>query len=156
MPYWILFIDERGETGSTDRFGVPSLHLSSVTHPEEGDRDTAMLAALQEAEIDVVVLAGYLKKVGPRVLNAYAGRMINTHPALLPAYGSTGMYGDRVHAAVLRDQPAESGATIHLVTENYDEGPILVQTRVPVLPGDDIASLRDRVQYAEKNQLVRW
>lgn len=138
------------------RNNVPSVHLSTVTHPDDADRDAAMLRTLAAAGADLIILAGYLKKIGPQVLEAYRGRMINTHPALLPAYGSTGMYGDRVHAAVLADGVPETGATVHVVTENYDEGPILDQQRVPVTADDDVVSLRNRVQAAEKALLLRW
>lgn len=113
-----------------ERHKIRSLHLSTVTHPNDADRDAAMLDALSGARADLVVLAGYAKKIGPKFLKAYRGRMINTHPALLPAYGSTGMYGDRVHAAVLADGVPVTGATVHLVTENYDEGPVLDQQQV--------------------------
>jgi phosphoribosylglycinamide formyltransferase-1 len=136
--------------------GVPALHLSTVTHPDDDQRDRAMLAALRAEGVELVVLAGYLKKVGPRVREAFADRMINTHPSLLPAYGSVGMYGDRVYEAVLADGVKITGVTIHGVTEHYDEGPILAQTPVPVEPGDDLAGLRGRVQSAERGLLVDW
>jgi phosphoribosylglycinamide formyltransferase-1 len=136
--------------------GVPTAHLSSVTHPDPASLDAAVLAALDAAGTDLVVLAGYMKKLGPQVLTAYDRRVVNVHPALLPAYGGRGMYGDRVHAAVLADGAAASGATVHLVTAGYDEGPVLAQVEVPVEPGDDVASLRARVQAAEKRLLVDW
>ncbi|MDQ3463969.1 MAG: phosphoribosylglycinamide formyltransferase, partial [Actinomycetota bacterium] len=79
----------------------------------------------------------------------------NTHPALLPAYGGQGMYGDRVHAAVLAAAERRSGASVHLVTQNYDEGPLLAQIEVPVLPDDDVASLRSRVRKAERQALLQ-
>ncbi len=136
--------------------GIPSIHLSGVTHPDPDLRDAAMLDALIGERIDLIVLAGYMKKIGPRVRDAYEHRIINTHPALLPAYGGTGMYGDRVHQAVLLDKETVTGATVHVATENYDEGPILAQTSVEVLPTDDVTSLRARVQAAEKALLVEW
>jgi phosphoribosylglycinamide formyltransferase 1 len=136
--------------------GVPTLHLSGVTHPDPDELDAALAAALDEAGAELVVLAGYMKKLGPRVLAAYAGRIVNTHPALLPAYGGHGMYGDRVHAAVLADGAAVTGASVHVVTAEYDEGPVLAQAEVPVEPGDDVESLRARVQAAEKALLVQW
>ncbi|MFC7623866.1 formyltransferase family protein [Microlunatus sp. GCM10028923] len=139
-----------------DDHGVPAVHLSGRTHPDDTDRDRAMAAALTEHRADLVVLAGYLKKVGPIVRETYRDRIVNTHPALLPAYGSTGMYGDRVHAAVLADGARRTGVTIHRVTENYDEGPILAQLEVSVEPGDDVATLRTRVQAAERALLLRW
>lgn len=136
--------------------GVPTAHLSGVTHPDPDDLDAAMLAALRAVEVDLIVLAGYMKKVGPRVLEHYAGKIVNTHPALLPAYGGKGMYGDRVHAAVLADGVRVSGASVHEVTAEYDEGAVLAQVPVPVHLGDDIASLRTRVQAAEKDLLMAW
>ena len=87
--------------------GVPIAHLSGATHPDPDDLDAAILAALVDAGTDLVVLAGYMKLLGPRALQHFAGRVVNVHPALLPAYGGQGMYGDRVHAAVLAD-----GATV--------------------------------------------
>jgi phosphoribosylglycinamide formyltransferase-1 len=138
------------------RHGVPTAHLSGATHPSPDDLDAAFLDVLDEAGTDLVVLAGYMKLLGPRVLAAYAGRVVNVHPALLPAYGGRGMYGDRVHAAVLADGASVSGASVHVVTAEYDEGPVLARVEVPVLPGDDVESLRTRVQVAEKALLVEW
>ncbi|ARU52488.1 phosphoribosylglycinamide formyltransferase-1 [Cellulosimicrobium cellulans] len=134
--------------------GVPTAHLSRVTHPDPDALDAAFLATLSEHGADLVVLAGYMRRLGPRVLAAYTGRVLNTHPALLPAYGGHGMYGDRVHAAVLADGVATTGASVHLVTADYDEGPVVAQVSVPIEPGDDVDSLRDRVQAAEKQLLV--
>jgi phosphoribosylglycinamide formyltransferase-1 len=136
--------------------GVPTAHLSSVTHPDPAALDAAVLAVLDAAGTDLVVLAGYMKKLGPLTLAAYDGRVVNVHPALLPAYGGQGMYGDRVHAAVLADGAAVSGATVHLVTAGYDEGPVLAQVEVPVEPDDSVETLRARVQAAEKRLLVEW
>ncbi|MFI2102749.1 phosphoribosylglycinamide formyltransferase [Isoptericola sp. NPDC019693] len=136
------------------RHGVPTAHLSGVTHPDPDELDAAVLAALDGAEADVVVLAGYMKKLGPRVLARYAGRILNTHPALLPEFGGAGMFGDHVHEAVLASGRTVSGATVHVVTADYDEGPVVAQTEVPVVPGDDVPALRARVQAAEKSLLV--
>src|SRR5215470_16251913 len=79
--------------------GVPAVRLSSATHPDAEELDRAILDALTNAQVDVVLLAGYMKKVGARVLHAYRGRILNTHPALLPKFGGEGMYGGRVHEA---------------------------------------------------------
>ncbi len=124
-------------------------HISSATHPDPDAEDTAILEALQAADTALVVLSGYMKKIGPKTLAAYAGRMLNIHPSLLPAHGGAGHYGDRVHAAVLAAGEAVSGATVHQVTEHYDAGPILLQRQVPVLPGDSVETLRARVQAVE-------
>ena len=107
----------------------------------------AVKAWLQIQAIDWIVLAGFLKPFP--VLPEYAGRIVNIHPALLPDFGGQGMYGDRVHAAVLAAGAAFSGATVHYVTERYDEGAIIAQVSVPVLPNDDTHTLADRVFAAE-------
>ncbi len=136
--------------------GVPTRHLSGRTHPDPEALDAAMVEELSAAGVDLVVLAGYMKKLGPRVLAAWEGRIVNTHPSLLPAFGGVGMYGDRVHEAVLAAGEPVTGASIHVVTAEYDDGPVLARRQVPVEPDDDVASLRARVQEAEKELLVSW
>jgi len=136
------------------RHGVATAHLSGVTHPDPGELDAGVLGALDGADVEAVVLAGYMKKLGPRVLARFEGRILNTHPALLPEFGGVGMFGDHVHEAVLASGRSASGATVHLVTAGYDEGPVVAQAEVPVLPGDDVPALRARVQAAEKALLV--
>jgi phosphoribosylglycinamide formyltransferase-1 len=133
---------------------IPWRQLSAKTHPDPGALEQAILEALAQARTTHVLLAGYMKKLAPAVVGAYTGRIYNTHPALLPAYGGQGMYGDRVHAAVLADHRTRSGATVHLVTDEYDSGPIVGQVEVPVLPGDDVASLGQRVRAAEREMVV--
>jgi len=126
-----------------------TLHISSVTHPDPADLDSAMVSAFQEHQVDLVVMAGYMKLLGPGMLDCYAGRILNIHPALLPKFGGKGMYGSRVHEAVIKSGDQESGVTIHLVDSNYDTGPILAQHNVPVLAGDSAQSLAARVLKAE-------
>ena len=137
------------------RAGVAARHLSSTTHPNAGELDAEIVRSLAEHSIDVVVLAGYMKKLGRSVVATYAGRILNTHPALLPKFGGLGMYGARVHEAVLLAKESESGATIHWVDEEYDRGGVIAQVRVPVLASDDVAALGSRVQAAEKELLVQ-
>jgi phosphoribosylglycinamide formyltransferase 1 len=103
--------------------------------------------------VDLVVLAGYLKLVPSGVIARYRGRLINIHPGLLPSFGGKGMYGHRVHEAVLASGARESGATVHLVDEVYDRGEILGQVKVPVLPGDDAERLAARVLEVEHRLL---
>jgi phosphoribosylglycinamide formyltransferase-1 len=134
--------------------GVPAVHLSSATHPDPGDLDQAILKALQDARADTVFLAGFLKKLGPAVLSTFRGRILNTHPALLPKFGGQGMFGARVHEAVLASGDAETGVSIHLVEADYDSGPVVAQCRVPVVAGDSIADLAARVQAREKEFVV--
>ena len=154
----VLVISNNRDAGALRRAlaaAVRTRHLSSATHPNADDLDRAMLAALYEARVDVVVLAGYMKKVGPRMLEAFAGKMVNTHPGLLPKFGGQGMYGRKVHEAVIAAKEKESGATVHLVDGEYDHGEILGQVRVPVMPGDTAESLSERVQAAERPLLVQ-
>ena len=116
--------------------------------------DAAMEELLTGRRADLVVLAGYVRKVGPRTLRAFAGRIINTHPAPLPRFGGKGMFGEHVHRAVLQAGVATSAATVHLVDEEYDTGPVIAERPVPVLPNDDVATLRERVQAVERALLV--
>lgn len=109
----------------------------------------ALLGLLEQKKIEVIVLAGYLRRVPSEVVAAYAGRILNIHPALLPKFGGKGMYGLHVHRAVLAAGERCSGATIHIVTEEYDAGPILEQIRVPVFSNDTPEMLMARVQAVE-------
>jgi phosphoribosylglycinamide formyltransferase 1 len=111
------------------------------------------LQPLRGEMVDLLILAGYLKLVPAGVVAAYRGRIMNTHPSLLPAFGGKGMYGERVHRAVLASGARETGVTIHLVDEAYDRGPILAQSRVPVLKGDTAERLAARVLEAEHRLL---
>jgi phosphoribosylglycinamide formyltransferase 1 len=105
---------------------------------------------LSDAGVELVVSAGFLSILPASFTKIWEGRVINVHPSLLPRYGGKGLYGDRVHAAVLAAQDGESGATIHLVTDDVDRGPVLAQQKVRVEPGDTPESLRLRVQAAER------
>lgn len=134
--------------------GIPARHLSRRTHPVPAELDSALVEAVRGAGATDVLLAGYMRPLGPGMLGAYGGRIYNTHPALLPAHGGRGMYGDLVHAAVLAAGDERSGATVHLVTAEYDAGPIVAAAQVPVLPGDDVASLGERVRAAERELVV--
>jgi len=111
------------------------------------------LERLREHRVDLVVLAGYLKLVPAGVISEFRDRILNIHPALLPDFGGPGMYGHRVHEAVLQSGQQVSGATVHLVDEEYDRGQILGQARVPVLPGDTPDRLAARVLAAEHRLL---
>jgi phosphoribosylglycinamide formyltransferase-1 len=125
---------------------VPTAHVSSKTHADPG---AALLACLYNHEVDLVVLAGYMKRLDSRVISAYRDRCINIHPAPLPRFGGPGMYGEHVHRAVLESGVPLSGPTVHRVTEEYDQGEILAHQPVPVLPSDDPASLAARVLAVE-------
>jgi phosphoribosylglycinamide formyltransferase-1 len=152
-----VVISNNRESGAMRRAlaaGVPVAHLSSATHPIPEELDQAIAERLTTAGVDVVLLAGYMKKLGPRVLRDHGGRILNTHPALLPKFGGQGMYGNRVHEAVLASGDSETGASIHLVDSEYDTGPVLAQCRVSVMPGDSVESLATRVQARERELVV--
>jgi formyltetrahydrofolate-dependent phosphoribosylglycinamide formyltransferase len=127
--------------------GIPALVLADPANAWE------WLDALAAHRVDLIVLAGYLQLVPPEVVERYRGRIINIHPALLPAFGGPGMYGRRVHEAVLASGAPVSGATVHLVDEVYDRGRVLAQARVPVLPGDTPDTLAARVLEVEHRLL---
>ena len=128
---------------------IRAFHLSSRTHPDPDALDAAIASVLGRCGADLVCLAGYMKLVGPRTLRAFEGRVLNIHPALLPKYGGRGFYGRAVHEAVLAAGESESGATVHLVDELYDHGPVLARARVPVLAGDTPEALAARVLEQE-------
>jgi formyltetrahydrofolate-dependent phosphoribosylglycinamide formyltransferase len=146
----VLVLSDRPDAPALRRAmerGVPGVVLGDASSSDE------WLGALEPHGVDLVVLAGYLKLVPSGVVARYRDRIINVHPALLPSFGGAGMYGRRVHEAVLASGARESGATVHLVDEAYDRGAILAQARVPVLPGDDAERLAARVLEAEHRLL---
>ena len=129
--------------------GIDVRHISAKTHRGEENADEAIATVLESAGSDVVVCSGYMKAVGPNTLAAFPSRILNIHPALLPRHGGKGMYGDRVHEAVLAAGETVSGASVHYVTAGIDEGPCILQQQVDVLPTDTVESLRARVQAIE-------
>jgi formyltetrahydrofolate-dependent phosphoribosylglycinamide formyltransferase len=147
-------ITNRADAGALERARASGVPATVLRDPDDA---AELLAALGGeaggADADLVVLAGYLKLVPPAVVARFRWRMINIHPALLPAHGGPGMYGRRVHAAVLASGAAESGATVHYVDEQYDRGPIVAQQRVAVRPGDTPETLAARVLDAEHRLL---
>ena len=143
----VLVLSDRPDAPALDRArerNVAALALRDWRSASE------WLAALEAHSVDLLVLAGFLKLVPSEVIARYRGRIINVHPALLPAFGGKGMYGIRVHEAVLRSGAAETGCTVHLVDLQYDHGPIIAQRCVPVLPQDTAETLAHRVQSAER------
>jgi phosphoribosylglycinamide formyltransferase-1 len=135
--------------------GVPTRHLSAATAGGPAAQDQALSKTLVEFNTDLVLLAGYMKRLGPLTLAAFAGRIINIHPALLPQFGGQGMYGLNVHRAVLAAGLKISGASVHWVDENYDTGAVIAQVRVPVESGDSAQSLAARVQAAERELVIK-
>jgi phosphoribosylglycinamide formyltransferase 1 len=133
---------------------VPTRHLSVATAGGRVPLDQALSATLQEFATDLVLLAGYMQRLGPVTLAAFAGRIINTHPALLPEFGGQGMFGSNVHRAVLAAGRRISGATVHWADADYDTGAVIAQVRVPVESGDSAETLAARVQAAERELVV--
>ncbi len=147
----VLVLSNRADAGALSRAAGHGVPAEVLADPFDG---TEWLERLERHAVDLVVLAGYVKLVPPWVIDRFRGRILNVHPALLPAFGGKGMYGRRVHQAVLASGARESGATVHLVDEVYDRGAILAQARVPVLPGDDADRLAARVLEAEHRLLA--
>jgi phosphoribosylglycinamide formyltransferase 1 len=143
-----------GAAARASTHGIRFAHLSGRTHPDPERLDAAIRDVLTDVCADLVLLAGYMKKIGPKTLAAFAGRIVNTHPSLLPEFGGRGMYGARVHAAVLEAGAEQTGVSVHLVDGDYDTGPVLARRVVPVEPGDDVQSLARRVQGAERPFLI--
>jgi len=133
---------------------IPTVHLSSVTHPIPEQLDAAISQTLLSHQAQLIILSGYMRLLGSQVLGAYRERVLNVHPSLLPHFGGHGMYGDRVHQAVLATNQSKTGVTVHIVDPIYDHGRILAQREIPVIPGDTVESLRGRVQAAEGPTLI--
>ena len=153
-----LVVSNNSNSGAINRAkeaGIATAHISSNTHPGLGEADTALLSVLRETNADFVLLLGYMKKLGKKTITHYQGRIINTHPALLPKFGGRGFFGRKVHEAVIKAKEPVSGATIHLVDADYDTGPLLSQVRVPVHTRDTPESLETRVKAAEQKLLVQ-
>lgn len=142
-----LVVASRPGIGALDRAARTGIASVILGGPEVAG--ATLLQALADHEIELIVLAGYLRQVPDEVIERYRRRILNVHPALLPGFGGKGMYGMHVHRAVLAAGVRVSGATVHLVDERYDEGPILAQWPVPVLPGDTPETLAARVLRVE-------
>ena len=131
---------------------VPTEVIPTAKDPEAADARLA--AALRSAGVELVVLSGYLRKLGPRTLAAYAGRVLNIHPGPLPRFGGQGMYGRRVHEAVAAAGLAASEVTVHVVDGEYDHGPTVLALPVPLTAGDDAATIEAKVTAAEDGVFV--
>lgn len=132
---------------SADEKGV---HVISLDNELVADA-AALINSCRSLGAEYIVLAGYLRKIPAAFISEYQDRIINIHPALLPKFGGQGMYGDKVHEAVLRNMESETGITIHYVNENFDEGRIIAQFYCPVFENDSIETIRERVQRLEHN-----
>ncbi len=141
-------ISNNSKSGALERarkHNIPAIHLSHKQFATPEDFDQKLLSILKEKETDMVVLAGYMKMLSPRVIREYKNKIINIHPALLPSFGGKGMYGLHVHEAVIGAGVKVTGVTVHIVDEVYDHGPILYQKCVPVSSDDTPESLQKKV-----------
>ena len=134
--------------------GVESTVVRRKDYADSEAFDAALVRVLQEHNIDVVVLAGFLSVLGPSVIAAYRDRILNVHPSLIPSFCGPGFYGLRVHEAALARGVKVTGATVHLVNEECDGGPILLQKAVDILPGDTPETLQKRVMVQAEWQLL--
>lgn len=128
---------------------VPAYHLNTPMFGDAAQLDAAICNTLLRYQIELLVLSGYMRKIGAQTLTAFEGRILNIHPALLPNYGGQGMYGDFVHQAVIANHETKSGATVHIVTAEYDQGPVLNQKTVDLTEGETVETLREKVKNIE-------
>lgn len=148
----VVMVSNNSQSGAVKRAkkeGIPWYHISSKKYESSVIINQVMVNVFLQYKVDLVILAGYVKKVEGAMLHFFHGRILNIHPALLPKFGGQGMHGDNVHRAVLKAGETESGATIHVVDEEFDKGKILGQRKVPVYENDVIRTLADRILEEE-------
>lgn len=134
--------------------GIHNLFLNPKDFSNSTEYDTKLIEIMQEYKVDLIILAGYLRILSKELVIAFSNKIINIHPALLPKFGGKGMYGEKVHEAVLQAKEKESGCTVHFVDNGVDTGPIIAQKKVPVLEGDTVQTLQKRVLAEEHKLLV--
>lgn len=145
-------ISDRPQIGAMERAanaGIPVFVIARSQFDEISAYNTALLAQIDALNPDLIVLAGYLKKIPEAVVKQWSGKIINIHPSLLPKYGGKGFHGIHVHEAVIAAGDTESGCTVHFVDETYDTGSVIEQARVPVLPDDTAESLQQKILIQE-------
>ncbi len=123
--------------------------INSQTHLDEDEKDEAIRQLLHQADTGLVILSGYMKKIGPRTIKQFANKILNIHPSLLPRHGGQGLYGDKAHQAVLQSGDQQSGASVQFINEEYDQGPVIMQRTVDIDVGETVASLKSKVQAIE-------
>jgi phosphoribosylglycinamide formyltransferase-1 len=138
-----------GAVSHAQSYGIPVYHISGKTHPDVAAYEAALIEVVDRYDIDLLVLAGYMKALPVSMIKRLPNRILNIHPSLLPKYGGKGFWGIHVHEAVIATHDTESGPTVHLVSEEIDKGRILAQTKVPVLEGDTPETLAARVLVQE-------
>ena len=128
---------------------IPTVHLHRKQFDSDEEFNATMLKMLEQYDVNFIALAGYMKKLDPVIIRHYRNRIVNIHPALLPAFGGHGMYGMRVHEAVIASKASVSGATVHIVDEDYDHGPIVLQKSVEIAESETPESLAEKVLIIE-------
>ncbi|RPI03547.1 MAG: phosphoribosylglycinamide formyltransferase [Calditrichaeota bacterium] len=158
----VLVLSNNSDAGALDiarQHGIPAMHISRKQFNDDQTYENALLTALADSQTELVILAGYMKKIPVSIVRTFQGRMLNIHPALLPSFGGQGLYGHFVHEAVLAFGCKVSGVTVHLVDAQYDTGAPVMQRSVPVLEEDTAETLAARILkeehqiYAEAIQL---
>ena len=147
-----LVVSNNKDAFALERAKKNNINTYIISNKEFQSQDEELYEVLSNYKIDLIVLAGYLKMIGPKLLKKYT--IINTHPSLLPKYGGKGMYGMKVHKAVVEAGEKISGVTLHYVNSEYDKGSVIAQTKVDVLPTDTAEDVSAKVQAVEKIQLV--
>lgn len=135
--------------------GINAVYIGGPDFNDEQKRDAEIANTLKRYETDLVILAGYMRKIGPKTLVTFKHRILNIHPALLPKFGGQGMYGKKIHEAVLDAGETETGVTIHIVDDQYDTGPILAQKSITIERDDTVDSLAKRVLDVEHDFYVK-
>ena len=153
----VVVISNNRASGALERArneNIPWFHLSGRTHADLQDLDREIVNVMLNFDVNLVILAGYMKKVGPVTLATFPGHIINIHPSLLPEYGGQGMYGRRVHETVLATSARATGVTVHVVDPTYDHGPVLAQTKIRINKSDTVDTLARRVLAVEHELYV--
>jgi phosphoribosylglycinamide formyltransferase 1 len=140
-----------GVINECKNLGIPCFIWNKTSFSEP----TFLIQFLKNNQIDFILLAGFLLKISPQIIENFPKKIINIHPSLLPKYGGDGMYGNKVHEAVIQNQETESGITIHFVNENYDEGEIIFQKRISLEKGDSVDSLKSKIHQLEHSELPK-
>ena len=149
---FVLFIGNNSSATAFERAqknAIPAMHLAPSLFSSEEGYTAELLSVLQKNNVEILVLAGYMKKLPSAIIKAFHHRIVNIHPGLLPAFGGKGMYGSHVHEAVIAYGAKISGITVHFVDEEYDHGPIIFQSTINVLDNDDPVSLAESVLKLE-------
>ncbi|GAB5465636.1 MAG: phosphoribosylglycinamide formyltransferase [Candidatus Kapaibacteriales bacterium] len=140
---------QAGVAEKAEKYGVPFHHISSKTHPEPEALAFEMIDLIEAYDVELIVLAGYIKKLPDEVIEHMKGKVINIHPSLLPKFGGQGMYGMNVHRAVVEAGETMTGCTVHQVSDEYDEGRILGRCRTMIEPGDSAETVAQKVLRCE-------